>query len=106
MIIGNRHQEIHRLARMRPNYLLASRAPWMTDEQWRQLDAYRQGREIPTDSEIVDGLQHCSAWRNSHRAAEWVYRHVSDCIVNENFEPWCQEIRKCYDPDLQVDIGL
>lgn len=80
----------------------------MTDEQWRQADAYRQGIAIPTDSEIIEGFQHCTDRHSASRAARWAYSNVSGFIVNEpNYTSWCAVIRKYgMDPDLIVDEGL
>lgn len=84
---------------------ICDRASWMTDEQYRQLRQFADGKAVPTDPEIVEGLRNCGM---SNRSALWMYSHVSAFFVNEpNYSWWCQCIEEALgDPDLRVDEGL
>lgn len=92
---------------MNPSIVLRSRAPWMTDTQWVQLEQYCLGKTIPTDVEIIEGLQYCTPRHRNSRSAGWMYSNVTNYVVNEpNYTNWCQLIREHYDPDMLVDEGL
>lgn len=97
----------YRLTQQRRDYLQCGpRQDWMTDEQWRQIRAYVEGREIPTDSEVIEGLLSCG--QSGSRMARWAYHGVSSCVVFEsNYTAWCKLIRAhTMDTDLLVDEGL
>lgn len=89
------------------------RAAWLTDEQWRQAQAYAAGKEIPTDKSIADGFRNCYD-RNGEEttttgARAWVYGSVPAYIVGpQNYDWWCELINEYHpnDPDLQMDEGL
>lgn len=92
-----------------PNYFfLGTRAAWMTGDQWKQVLDFVQGKAVPTDSELIEGFQFCTARHVTSRSAAWAYSNISSAVVNEpNFTNWCAIIRKYgVDPDLAVDEGL
>lgn len=49
---------IRRIQRDGPLFL-CGRASWMTDDQYRQLRQFADGKAVPTDPEIIEGLRNC-----------------------------------------------
>ena len=100
-------RDFYRYTQIDPSAVLRARAPWMTDSQWTQLEQYCLGKAIPTDAEIVEGLQYCTPRHRDSRSAVWMYSHVANFVVNEpNYTNWCRMILEHHDPDLLMDEGL
>lgn len=81
-------------------------ADWMTPDQAQQLRQFCEGKAVPTDPEIIEGLKYCSS--RYTRSARWMFSNVSAFVVDEpSYSWWCQCIEEALeDPDLRVDEGL
>lgn len=79
---------------------------WMTDEQWRQVNEYTEGKAIPTDPEIVSAFRDCTDHQNT-TPTTWAYSHVPGYIVGPlHYRWWCELIAENSDQDLVLDVGL
>lgn len=81
----------------------------MTNEQWRQVRAFLEGRALLADPELIKGFQRCTELHDTNsRCAQWIYSTVSSYVVNEpHFTNWCNCIKKyAVDDDLTMDDGL
>ena len=95
-------------ARENPEYICHTRrhVDWMTDEQWRQVCDFCQGKRVLEDPELIYGFANCTEQHSFHRVARWAYSNVSSLVVNHNYHTWSELINSLVDQDLQVDKGL
>ena len=96
------HEQQYKLVLYNQDHLsCGQQASWMSDAQWEQVRSYVSGRAVPTDPTIV------RAFIEGDQPGTWGYRNPPGSLVGRaNYESWCNLIRRHFDPDLAMDVGL